>query len=171
SPPGLILHPGTNHERVDSVVIQLMQQQGTLNGKKVAVLGETTSAAIVKNSVVPGLTRMGVKMGSTAVLSVAGTDTASAQSQLDSAIERWKSEGVNAVFVSGTQVASQQFIEKLRAQMPNVMLITDISDTRMFGQEETHAGRKPNPYEGNITATGPTLKEYGASANWQYCKD
>ena len=55
--------------------------------------------------------------------------------------------------------------------MPNVMLITDNDATVIlgYGQQERQEGRNPNPYEGIITAGGPTSAEYDASANWKYC--
>lgn len=169
SPPGLIVEPGENPERVDRVLVELMKKQHTLAGKTVAVLGESTSQNIVKSSVEPGLKSLGVKTGTTAILSISGSDTTAAQGQLDSFIERWKTEGVNAVYISGTQVASQQFVEKLRGELPGVTLISDITDVLTFGQEEQHIGKKPNPYEGIISADGPTAHEYDQSANWKYC--
>ncbi len=168
SPPGLILLPGTNPERIDSVLFGLLQRQGTLVGKKVAILGETVSQPVVVSSVEPGLKRLGVQMGSTAILTITGTDTSAAQTQLDSFIERWKSEHVDALFVTGDQVASQQFIEKVRAEMPQVMLLTD-SDVTTYATAEHHQGRRPDPYEGIIDAGGPTAAEYDNSANWTYC--
>jgi Periplasmic binding protein len=171
SPPGLIILPGNTPERNDSVLISLMKSQHTLKGKKIAVLGEQDSESVVHDSVIPGLKRLGVPMGSTAILDITGADTSAAQSQLDSFIERWKSENVNALYVSGTDVASQQFIEKVRQEMPHVMLITDdnATDVLGFGQQERHEGRHPNPYEGLITVGGPTSQEYDASSNWKYC--
>jgi Periplasmic binding protein len=171
SPPGLIILPGFNPERVDAVLFGLLQKQHTLDGKKVAVLGETTSENTVHSSVEPGLKGIGVQMGSTAILNVSGTDTSAAQEQLDSFIERWKSEHVDTLFVSGTQVSSQQFMEKVRSQMPQVTLITDIDSTVIqgYGQQEQKAGRRPNPYEGIFTASGPTPHEYDQSDNWKYC--
>ena len=171
SPPGLIVFPGTTPERTDAVLISLLKSQHTLKGKKIAVLGELVSQPVVDNSVIPKLKSLGVPMGSTAILDVTGADTSAAQTQLDSFIERWKSENVNALYVSGTQVGSQQFIEKIRQQMPGVMLITDdqASDVLGYGQQERQEGRHPNPYEGIISAGGPTSREYDASPNWQYC--
>ena len=171
SSPGLIILPGPTPERVDTVLLNLMQKEHTLKGKRIAVLGELTSQNVVNDSVVPGLKRLGVPMGSTAILDVTGSDTSAAQTQLDSFIERWKSEDVNALFVSGTQVTSQQFIEKVRAEMPDVLLVTDndASVTLGYGQQEKQIGRTPNPYEGIITAGGPTSAEYDASANWKFC--
>src|SRR5579871_5442104 len=169
SPPGLIILPGTTPERTDAVLMSLLQSNHTLDGKKVGVLGEISSQSIVNGTVVPGLKRIGVSLGSTAILSINGSDTSAAQTQLDSFIERWKTEHVDALFVSGTEVAAQQFIEKVRAALPNVTLITDITDVLSYGQQEQHKGRKPNPYEGIITTGGPTAKEYDQSANWAYC--
>jgi major membrane immunogen (membrane-anchored lipoprotein) len=171
SPPGLIVFPGTTPERTDTVLLSLMKRAHTLQGKKVAVLGELVSQNVVDDSVVPGLKKLGVNLGSTAILDITGTDTSAAMTQLDSFIQKWKSEDVNAIFVSGTQVASQQFIETVRQQMPNVMLIEDNDATVIagYGQQEREAGRNPNPYEGIITAGGPTAQEYDQSANWKFC--
>jgi hypothetical protein len=169
SPPGLILLPGSSPERIDSVLISLLKKQGTLKDKKIAVLGETTSQKVVKNSVEPEIKKLGIPTGTTAILSISGSDTTAAQSQLDSFIERWKTENVSAVYITGTQVASQQFVEKLRGEMPDVTLVSDIGDVLGFAQQEQHVGKKPNPYEGIITAGGPTAHEYDQSANWKYC--
>jgi len=171
SPPGLIIEPGVTPERVDSVLVGLMKKQHTLAGKKIAVLGETTSQKIVKNSVEPALKTLGIPTGTTAILSISGSDTTAAQGQLDSFIERWKTERVTALYISGTQVASQQFVEKVRADMPGITLVSDITDVLTYGQEEEHAGKKPNPYEGIISANGPTAAEYDKSANWKYCAE
>jgi ABC-type branched-subunit amino acid transport system substrate-binding protein len=171
SPPGLIVFPGSTPERIDSVLVDLMQKQRTLSGKKVAVLGETTSENVVNSSVTPALKKLGVATGSTAILNITNADTAAAQAQLDSFVERWKSEHVDALFVTGGQVSSQQFVEKVRARMPKVTLITDDTTAITFGQEEQTAGRKPNPYEGILIASGPTDHEYDQSANWKYCQD
>lgn len=170
SPPGLIIYPGATNERTVRILLQLLQQQHTLAGKKVAVLGGSAEASTVNQTIVPGLKKLRVAMGSTAVLSISGTaDTTAAQTQLDSFIERWKGEHVGAVFLSGDEVSSKQFVTKLRAAMPSVMLIVDNTDVRDFGQQLVHAGVKPNPYEGILSAGGPTPPEYDKSANWSYC--
>jgi hypothetical protein len=171
SPPGLIILPGETPERTDSVLISLMKSQHTLEGKKIAVLGELDSQHVVNKSVIPDLKRLGVPMGSTAILDVTGADTSTAQSQLASFIERWKSQNVTALYVTGTDVASKQFIETVRKAMPKVMLITDVDTTTIqgYGQQERAAGRNPNPYEGIISAGGPTSSEYDASSNWKHC--
>src|SRR5258708_17121767 len=126
-------------------MVDLLLKQHTLDGKKVAVLGETTSQGVVTSSVEPALKRLGVATGSTAILSVGGTDTSAAQAQLDSFIEKWKSENVDALFVSGTQVSSKQFIEKVRQRMPNLILLSDIDTVLTYGQEEQTAHKHPNP--------------------------
>ena len=119
SPPGLVILPGQTPERVDTVLLSLLKSKHTLDGKKIASSARSTSQNVVQSSVEPALKQLGVPMGSTAIFDVSSaSDTSAAQTQLDSFIERWKNEHVTALFVSGTQVASQQFIEKVRQQMP-----------------------------------------------------
>ncbi|HEY7439383.1 MAG TPA: ABC transporter substrate-binding protein [Acidimicrobiia bacterium] len=171
SPHGMIVYPGVTNERAARIVLQLLKQTGRLKDKKVAVLGGDQEASTVNGTIVPQLKKDKVPLGSTAVLSITGTDTTAAQAQLDSFIERWKSEHVNAIFLSGDEVSSKAFVEKIRKEMPKVTLISDNTDERSAGQEETRAGLKPNPYEGLLAAGGPTTQEYLSGPNWQYCKN
>jgi hypothetical protein len=170
SPPGLIVTPGALPERAASILLQLLQKEGTLKDKTIAVMGDATEATVVNKTIVPALKTMGVKMGATAVLSVGTTgDTTAAEAQLDSFIERWKSQGVDTVFLSGDLVSAKQFVPKLKKEMPNLLLLADTTDVLSQGQQQQQAHVKPNPYEGIITAGGLTPQEYDASANWHYC--
>jgi ABC-type branched-subunit amino acid transport system substrate-binding protein len=170
SPPGMVIFPGTTPERSSAALIELLKAKGTLNGKKVAVLAQSTVEPSVKSVVLPGLKKIGVATGTPAYLTVNGADTTAAQAQLSSFIERWKSENVNALYVTGENVATQQFIEKVVAQMPGVLLMTDVGDTKTFGQDETKAQKNPNPYEGLLYAGGYSPHDYTLSENWKYCK-
>jgi hypothetical protein len=170
SPPGMIIFPGQTAERGGRVLFELIRQTKTLEGKKVGVLGETVSKPTVESTVEPGLQEMGVDTGSTAILNITTDDTTAAQAQLDSAIERWKEEGTNALYITGTQVAHKQFVGKIRQAMSDVLLVTDDNEVLSYGRQEQRAGKNPNPYEGIISATGPTATEYEASANWAECK-
>ncbi len=170
SPPGLIIYPGATNERTVRILLQLLNKERVLKGKKVAVLGGSAEASTVNKTIVPGLKKLKVPLGSTALLSINGTaDTTAAQAQLDSFIEKWKGQHVNAIFLSGDEVSSKAFVTKLRAEMPKVTLISDTTDTRDFAKQETHAGVNPNPYQGLITAGGPTPAEYDKGANYAYC--
>ncbi len=170
SPPGLIVYPGATPERITSVLTRLLQEnKSAIEGKKIGILAESSRSKTVENSVEPALKSLGIETGSTAVLQITNDDTTAAQSQLDSFIERWKGEGTNALFVSGTLVASKQFVEKVRKEMPDVTLLTDSASTLGYGQEETQSGLKPNPYEGILTASGLAESEYDASENWKMC--
>jgi hypothetical protein len=170
SPGGLIVFPGTTPERVASIMFGLMKDNHTLDGKKVAAMGDTNTASIVHDTIVPGLKALGVPTGSTAILNVGTTgDTTMAQGQLDSFIERWKAEGVNSVFMSGNFVSAKQFVQKLRTKMPGVQLLVDTTNVLEQAQQMQQANPKSNPYEGIITAGGPTPAEYDASANWATC--
>ena len=168
-PPGLMVFPGTTPERSDAVLFELLKKQGTLQGKKVAVLAQQTSEPSVKAVVLPAIKKIGVATGTPAYLTINGPDTTAAQSQLDSFIERWKSEGVNALFVTGQNAVTKQFIEKVVKQMPGVILLTDVSDALPQGQDETKAGANPNPYEGLYLAGGYRAADYAKSDNWKYC--
>jgi Periplasmic binding protein len=169
SPPGMVLYPGTTPERSDSVLFKLLKARGTLVGKKVAVLAQASSEPAVKSVILPGLKNIGVATGTAAYLTVSGADTTAAQAQLSSFIERWKSENVNALYVTGEDVSSQQFIEKVTQQMPGIQLLTDVGDMKTFGQDETKAGITPNPYQGVLIANGFSPHDYDQSANWKYC--
>lgn len=169
NPPGLIIYPGVTNERTATVVLDLMGQQHKLKGKTVAVLGDSTIASAVSGTIVPAIKKLGVKTGTTGILSVSGSDTSAALTQLQSFIERWKSEHVDALFLSGDSVSSKQFVSAIRAAMPKVLLMTDTTDVKTSAQDEVHAGVKPNPYEGVTSAAGPTPAQYDQSANWAYC--
>jgi hypothetical protein len=170
SPPGMIIYPGATNERAAVVLVDLLKKNGKFKGKKVAVLGGSQESATVNQTIVPALKKAGVPLGTTAVLSITGTDTTAAQAQLDSFIERWKSEHVNGIFLSGDEVSSKQFVTKIRSEMPNVALYVDNTDERGAARDEVRAGVKPNPYEGMLAAGGPTSAEYVKGPNWAYCK-
>jgi hypothetical protein len=169
SPPGMVLFPGTTPERADTVLFRLLKARGTLVGKKVGVLAQASSEPAVKSVILPGLKNIGVSTGTAAYLTVSGADTTAAQAQLSSFIERWKSENVNALYVTGEDVSTQQFIEKVVQQLPGIQLLTDVGDMKTFGQDETKAGITPNPYQGVLIANGFSPHDYDQSANWKYC--
>jgi hypothetical protein len=170
APPGLLLYAGATNERTTRVVLKLLEKQRTLVGKKVAALGATQEAGVVNGTIVPGLRKLGLQLGTTAILTITGADTTAAQTQLDSFIERWKGEGVEAIFLAGNEVSgAKQFVTKIRSAMPKVILISDNTDVKGPGQDLTKAGVKPNPYEGILSAGGPTPIEYDKSEHWKYC--
>jgi hypothetical protein len=89
------------------------------------------------------------------VLTISGTDTSQAQTQLDSFIEKWKDEGVDALILGGPNVANDQFILKVGEAIPGVVMVTDqpsgaIGSARKAKQE----GIEPNPYENVLSVEG-----------------
>jgi hypothetical protein len=170
SPPGLIVNAGSNPERLVRVLLELLAKRGTLKGRTVGVLGDTAGATTVNGTILPGLKKLGVTVGATGLLTITGSDTTAAQSQLASFIERWKTEHVDTVFLSGYPASSVQFVTKLRQELPNLLLLSDNGQVLGEAQQLNHAGVTPNPYEGLITAGGQTQSEYTNSANWKYCK-
>src|SRR6266540_3337135 len=88
SPPGLLLTPDIKPERRLNVIMALVKSRHSLDGKTVGGLTETTATGRVQSVVEPVLDAIGVQQGSEAVLLISGLDTAAAQMQLDSFIER-----------------------------------------------------------------------------------
>jgi ABC-type branched-subunit amino acid transport system substrate-binding protein len=168
-PPGMLIFPGTTPERSSAVLFELLKKQGVLEGKKVAVLAQQTSQVSVKSVVLPAIKKAGVKTGTTAYLTINGPDTTAPQAALDSFIERWKTEGVNALFITGQDAVTKQFVEKVTKQLPGVTLLTDTGDALSQGQDETKAGANPNPYQGLYLAGGFGAADYAKSDNWKYC--
>jgi len=171
APPGLLLTPDITAERRVNVVMNLIKQKGTLAGKKVAILADPDSKASADSVIKTGLTGLGLQQGSEAVINVGGsTDTSQAQAQLDSFIEKWKGEGVNALFMAGANVSSKQFVEKIKKAFPNMLLLTDFpSGVHEAAQDEVKAKKNPNPYEGAITAEGETSSEHYKSPAVKKC--
>lgn len=171
APPGLLITPASTPQRAVKVLIDLLKERRTFDGKTVAVLGQTKSSTIVKDSIVPALQDAGVDLGSTGLLNIQGTDTSQAESQLDSFIEKWKTEGVDTVFLSSYEASALRFVTQLREAMPDVQLLSDNTQVLMTAQGAKRAGITPNPYEGLLAASGPLRSEYETSENWKYCKD
>jgi ABC-type branched-subunit amino acid transport system substrate-binding protein len=172
APPGLVVTPGTIPDRSVDILLSLAKKEKTLEGKKVAVLGDTSVSTVVHNTIEPGLKKLGVQTGSTALLSInKGGDTTIAQQQLDSFIEKWKTEHVTAVFMSGNFASTKQFVQKLKTALPGVLLLADVTTTLDQAQQVQASGVKPNPYNGLITAGGLSPSESDASANWKFCAE
>jgi ABC-type branched-subunit amino acid transport system substrate-binding protein len=171
APPGLLVTPASTPERAVKVLVELLKRRGTFTGKKVAVLGQVKSSAIVNNSIVPDLKAAGVDLGSTGLLNIQNQDTSQPEMQLDSFIEKWKQEGVGIILFSSYEATSLRFVQKVRKAMPNVQFLADNTQILGYAQSAKRSGLNPNPYEGFMAASGPLHSEYEKSANWTYCKD
>jgi ABC-type branched-subunit amino acid transport system substrate-binding protein len=163
APGGLMLTPDATKQGVSEELVNVLASTGRLKGKTVAVMGDKNNAESVNKVTIPALKKAKAKLGSTAILTITGTDTTAAQAQLDSFVEKWKSEGVNMVYLSGNDASSKQFAETIKAGMPKVQLVTDTDTTLGQAQDEQKAGKKPNPYEGLISGTGLTPTERWAN--------
>jgi ABC-type branched-subunit amino acid transport system substrate-binding protein len=170
APPGLLLTPDITAERRINVMANLTKKEGTLAGKKVAILTDQDTKVAADTVIKPALDSAGVAQGSTGVLTISGTDTSAAQGQLDSFIEKWKGEGVSALFLAGLNVSAKQFVEKIKTAMPDVLLLTDgESGAKSAAQGEVTGKKTPNPYEGIITAVGLTASETWKLPTSQHC--
>jgi len=152
--PGLLLSPHINPERQLVALLNLLKQEKTLDGKKVALLADQTNQESAQKALDDFTSSTGLEQGDTAVLTITNEDTTAAQAQLDSFIEKWKSDGVNALVMSGLLVSAKQFVEKIKAAIPDMTLVADNSGVGEQASDEVKAGLSPNPYEGLVTLTG-----------------
>src|SRR5215207_217639 len=173
APGGLMLTPDRTKEHVASALISLMASTGKFKGKTVAVVGDKNNESRVDDVIMPALKKAKVKTGSTAILNITGTDTTAAQSQVDSFVEKWKTEGVNMVFLAGNLVSAKQFAESIKKGLPKATLVTDTDTALDQAKGLQDSGVKPNPYEGMISGTGLTQSERWAkkSPSLQECVD
>ena len=171
APPAYLLTPNITADRQLKVVMSLVKAHHILNGKKVAVLTETDATARVKSVVDPTLDSIGVQQGSEAVLTISGTDTTAAQTQLASFIEKWKTQHVNALILVGAGASSKQFINDVKAAIPDMQLVADTTSVEEGGQDDVKAHIVPNPYDGIITAEGRIRLEHSKTPHFKYCND
>jgi hypothetical protein len=171
APPALLVTPNITADRQLKVVMSLVKSHHILDGKKVAVLTETDATPRVKSVVLPTLTSIGVQQGSEAVLTITGTDTTTAQSQLSSFIERWKTEHVNALILVGAAASSKQFINEVKTAIPDMQLVADTTSVETGGQDDVKAHVEPNPYDGIITAEGRIGLEHSQTPHFTYCNN
>src|SRR4051794_23660755 len=170
APKGLLLTPNITTDRRLSVILDLLARDKTLKGKKVAVLTQPDSKSRVDDLVTPALKKMKVEQGTTAVLTITGTDSTAAQSQLDSFIEKWKSEGVDTFVIVGQTVVSKTYVTILKDAFPKAMLIADQAATALSGgQDAVGAKTEPNPYQGLISAEGQSEQARFETPLMQQC--
>jgi hypothetical protein len=162
--PGLLLTPGGTADAAAANLIRLLDEEGMLEGRKVAVLGDNNAQNRIDDVIVPGLEDVGADLGPTAVLTITGTDTSAAQAQLDSFIERWKTEDVDTIFMAGLTASAKQFVDKIVAELPDVLLIADSASVGEQAQDAVAAGG-PNPYEGMLSIDGESRSDRWAEPN------
>jgi hypothetical protein len=158
APPGMLITPDRTPEAGVTTLLNLLEEEGTLEGKTVAVLGDQDAEGRITEVIEPGLDEMGVERGSTAVLEIVDEDTSAAQAQLDSFIERWRTENVDTLVMSGLRASAVQFVDKIRAAFPDMLLIADDSSVVEQAQDAQAAGGT-NSYLGMLSVEGETASE------------
>jgi hypothetical protein len=161
APPGLLVTPQIAAERRIEVLMRLLETEGTLEGRTVAVMSDDDTAARAEAAVIPALEELGVEQGSKAVITVTdAADTSQGQAQLDSFIERWKQEDVDTIVLVGLSIVSRQWVEKIKDQLPDVLLLADTpTSTLEAARDAQHDNPDDNAYEGLITADGRNGQE------------
>jgi hypothetical protein len=160
--PGLLLTPDRTKELNAELLLNLLDEEGMLEGRTVAIVADQDSESRMTGIVEPKLDELGVDRGSTAILTITGTDTSAAQAQLDSFIERWRSEGVDTIFFGGLTASAKQFVDKIGPAFPDALLLADASAVVNQGQDSVSAGG-PNYYVGMISVEGETASQRWAN--------
>ena len=173
APGGLMLTEDSTKEGAAKVLVTLLAETGRLKGRKVGVLATRNGGPRVEGTILPALRRNKVATGPTAILTVTGPYSEATRSQLDAFIEKWKTDGVDTVFLSGLDVSSKSIVTQIKTAMPKVLLVTDADATLQQARDEVAAGARPNPYEGMLSTTGTTLSERWAKKSrlLQQCVD
>jgi ABC-type branched-subunit amino acid transport system substrate-binding protein len=173
APPGLLLTTDSTKEQGAKVLVTLLGETGKLKGKKVAVLASKDGEQRAEDVIVPALRKQKVKLGSTGILNLTGPETEASRAQLQAFIERWKTEDVDAVFLSGLDVTSKGYMSEIKRALPKALLMTDASSTVHEASDEVIAGTKPNPYDGMLSVLGLTASERWAKKSplLQKCVD
>jgi len=168
-PPGYLVASDIAPERRLNVIMSLLKTKNILAGKTVGTVTTAANKSRVTKVVDPGLQALGVKRGGDAILTIASSDLTDAQAQLDSFIERWKSDHTNALLMIGDDVSSTMFVEKIKKAIPDMLIVADTTSIGDQGQNEQKAHVTPNPYDGAITAEGLTGLEHSKTDHYKFC--
>jgi hypothetical protein len=154
APRGLLVTPDSVLEDDVRNLITLLDEEGTLEGRTVAVLGDQRGQGRIDDVIVPGLEDAGTELGTVGVLTLNSADTTAAQAQFDSFTERWEDEGVDTFFIDGLPSSALQWVEQIKEQFPDALIIADAAATIEQARSAQVAGQDPNPYEGMLSVTG-----------------
>jgi len=173
SPGGVLVTPDNTKEAAAGVLVDLLGSSGRLKGKTVAVLASKNGEPRATGTVIPALKKHKVHMGSTAILTLTGPETEAVRSQLDAFIEKWKTQDVDTVFLSGLDVSSKSYVTQIKQALPDAVLVTDADSTLEQARDLVAARTQPNPYDGMISTTGLTFSERWADKSplLQKCVD
>ncbi len=171
APGGTLLTTDTLAERSTRDMLEAANTKGLLTGKKFGILAETTNKSRINDVIKPELKKLNIPVGTAGVLTLDPSgDTTQSQAQLDSFIERWKGENITALFVSGLAAVSKVYIQKIRKELGDILIMTDgDSSAKAAGQDAANAGVNPNPYDGMFAWVGLTEQEQFETPSMQEC--
>jgi hypothetical protein len=147
---GLLLTTDTLAERTITTLIDDAVKANLLANKKFGILAEQETKSRIDNAIKPALKKNNLPVGTAGVLTLDPSgDTTQSLAQLDSLIERWKGENVNALFISGLAAISKVYVQRIRKTFPDITILADgDASAKGAGQDTKNAGIVPNPYDG-----------------------
>jgi hypothetical protein len=165
APPGLLLTPDSTKDARALQLVNALAAAELLDGQVVGIAADQNGEARVNDLIGPAFEDGGATLGTTAILTIDGTDTSAAQSQFDSFIQKWKTEGVTAVYLDGLLVSAKSFGEQLGEQLPDVQIYVGADSVLQQARDLKVAGVDPNPYEGMYSVTGQSAADRWANQN------
>ncbi|HTL86663.1 MAG TPA: hypothetical protein VL856_15875 [Acidimicrobiia bacterium] len=152
-PGGLMLTTDTLAERTDTTLVDDSLKAGLITGKKFGILADTSTKTRIDDAIKPALKKNNLAVGTAGVITVDPSgDTTQSLAQLDSFIERWKGENVNALFVTGLTAISKVYVQRIRKTFPDMTILTDgDASAKGAAQDLKNAGVTPNPYDGVLS--------------------
>ena len=170
APPGLLLTPGITADRRLKVIMSLLKSRHTLDGKKVAVLTETTATARVDAVVDPALDEMGV-----AGLEGRAVDQRRRHHRRPGAARQLHREVEDRARQRADPRRRGRVVEAVRREDqgrdPRHAARRRHDRRARGGQDDVKANVVPNPYDGIITAEGRIGLEHSETPNYTYCRE
>jgi hypothetical protein len=170
-PGGLMLTTDTLAERTDTVLIDDALKAGIITGKKFGILADQSTKTRINDAIKPALTKNNLAVGTSGVLTVDPSgDTTQSLAQLDSLIERWKGENINALFVTGLTAISKVYVQRIRKTFPDITILSDgDASAKGAAQDLKNSGVTPNPYDGVLSEVPLTDAQQWETPSLQEC--
>jgi ABC-type branched-subunit amino acid transport system substrate-binding protein len=170
-PGGLMLTTDTLAERTDTTLIDDALKAGLITDKKFGILADTSTKTRIDDAIKPALKKNNLAVGTAGVMTVDPSgDTTQSLAQLDSFIERWKGENVNALFITGLTAVSKVYVQRIRKAFPDITILADgDASAKGAAQDLKNAGITPNPYDGVLAEVPLTDAQQWETPSLQEC--
>lgn len=113
-------------ERTLELLLTVLAESGELDDATIGVLTDDIASSSVDSVVVPFAEENDIDLGTVGVISNVATDPAAVAAEVDTFVERWRTEGVDFLLVVGNNGIGS--IPRARAGLGDVTVATPLSD-------------------------------------------